>query len=392
MSYMPYCSNKLINIMQFEFVSEKAFQIILERDYEEVQKYLETKSSKSVLVLSGSIVEALLTDYFIENLPDGQTKASILSANLAKLLDFAETQEIITKSEKNLATVIKDFRNLIHPGLEVRKHEQFDFETAQLASQILNLLIRKIQRKYREKFAFTCEDILKNLNEDWNYNFIYSIAITKISNGEKNNLIDAFIEIENKIKSKFIHYKGKFEYAEKYPEIYDIKHYVSELKPILKEETIKLCLKKLVISVTSGHSLNSLSLYNLFHEYLHLLTEDEQLIVSTYMFSLLGNILENYTQLAADKTYSTIGKYAKGSKGKELIKNFCIFAIPHFGGRAIDYEIDLLEQILNSFSEEVKIDTLAKLKEELLPLDKVPRRIIDDFVTPMIKRGLLNFN
>lgn len=130
--------------MQFEFVNDETFQIILERDYEEVQKCLETKSSKSILVLSGSIVEALLSDYFIENLPFGQTQTTILSATLFELLDFAEAVGIITKSEKNLATVIKEYRNLIHPGREVRKNEQFDFETAQLAFQILNLLIRKI--------------------------------------------------------------------------------------------------------------------------------------------------------------------------------------------------------------------------------------------------------
>jgi hypothetical protein len=378
--------------MQFEFVSDQAFQTILERDYEEVQKCLETKSSKSVLVLSGSIVEALLSDYFIENLPSGQTQASILSTTLAALLDFAEADGIITKSEKNLATVIKDFRNLIHPGREVRKNEQFDFETAQLAAQILNLLIRKIQRKYREKFAYTSEDILNNLNEDWNYNSIYSTVITKLSNGEKNNLVNAFIDIENKEKSKFVHYEGKFEYAEKYPEIYDIKHYVSELKPILKEETIKSYLKELVISVTSGRSLQALSLYNLFHEDLHLLTEEEQLMVATYMFSLLDDILENYRKLSADKTYSTIGKYAKGEKGKELVNSFCSFAIPHFGGTAIDFEIDLMEQILNSFPEEVKVEVLTKLKEDLLPIDKVPKKIIDNFVKPMVKRGLLNFD
>lgn len=147
----------------------------------------------------------------------------------------------------------------------------------------------------------------------------------------------------------------------------------------------------MVISVTSGHSLQALSLYNLFHEDLHLLTEEEQLMVATYMFSLLGDILENYRELAADKTYSTIGKYAKGDKGKELLKSFCSFAIPHFGGNAIDFEIDLMEQILNSFPDEVKVEVLTKLKEDLLPLDKVPKRIIDEFVTPMTKRGLLNF-
>jgi len=377
--------------MQFEFISDDTFQMILERDYEEVQKCIETKSAKSVLVLSGSIVEALLSDYFIENLPAGQTQATILATTLASLLDMAEAEAIITRSEKNLATVIKDYRNLIHPGREVRKNEQFDFETAQLAFQILNLLIRKIQRKYREKFAYTAEDILNSLNEDWNYNSIYSTVITRLSTGEKNNLIDAFVDIENKEKSKFIHYEGKFEYAEKYPEISDVKSYVIELKPLLKQETIISYLKELVISVTSGHSLQAVSLYNLFHEDLHLLSEEDQLMVATYMFSLLGNILENYRELAADKTFSTIGKYAKGDKGKQLLKEFCSFAIPHFGGKAIDFEIDLLEQILNSFPEDVKDEALADLKQNLLPLDKVPKDIIENFVTPMTKRGLLKF-
>jgi hypothetical protein len=378
--------------MQFEFVSDEIFQTILERDYEEVQKCLETKSSKSVLVLSGSIVEALLSDYFIENLPVGQKQATILSTTLSALLDFAETGGIITKSEKNLATVIKEYRNLIHPGREVRKNEQFDFETAQLAFQILNLLIGKIQKKYREKFAYTSEDILNSLNKDWNYNSIYSTVITKLSNGEKNNLIATFVEIENKKKSKFIHYKGKFEFAEKYPEIYDIKHYVSQLKPILKEETIKSYLKELVISVTSGNTLKALSLYNLFHEDIHILSEEEQLMVATYMFSLLSDILENYRELATDKTYSTIGKYAKGEKGKALVQNFCSFAIPHFGGSAIDFQIDLLEQILNSFPDEVKIEALKKLEEALLPLDKLPGEIFVLFVVPMLKRRLLHFD
>lgn len=378
--------------MQFEFVNDETFQIILERDYEEVQKCLETKSSKSILVLSGSIVEALLSDYFIDNLPFGQTQATILSATLFELLDFAEAARIITKSEKNLATVIKEYRNLIHPGREVRKNEQFDFETAQLAFQILNLLIRKIQRKYIEKYVYTSEGILNSLNEDWNYNSIYSTVITKLSNLEKNNLIATFIEIENKKKSKFIHYKGKFEYTKKYPEVYDIKHYVSQLKPILKEETIKSYLKELVISVTSGNKLQALSLYNLFHEELHILSEEEQLMVATYMFSLLSETLENYRELAADKTYSTIGKYAKGEKGKALIQHFCSFAIPHFGGNAIDFQIDLLEQILNSFPDEVKIEALKKLEENLLPLEKLPGEIFILFVVPMLKRRLLDFS
>jgi hypothetical protein len=378
--------------MQFEFVSDETFQTILERDYEEAKSCLDTKASKSILILSGSIIEALLTDYFYENLPAGQTQATILNSTLAVLLDLAENEGVITRSEKNLATVIKDYRNLIHPGREVRKKEQFDFETAELSFKILNLLIRKIERKYREKFSFSAQDIVNSLNEDWNYSSIYSIVVPKLSTGEKNNLIDLFVDIENAKKSKFVHFEGNFNYEDKFENRDEVKEYVTELKPLLKEDTIKSYLKELVISVTSGHSLQALSLYNLFHEELHLLTEEEQDLVVIYMLSLFSDIFEDCRTLAYEKTYSTIGKYAKSDKAINHLHSLCSFAIPHFGGGGIDYELDVLEQILNSFPDAIKTDALDKLKQSLLPLEKVPKNIITDFVTPLTNRGLITFD
>lgn len=378
--------------MQFEFVSDETFQTILERDYEEAKLCLETKASKSILILSGSIIEALLTDFFYENLPAGQTQATILNSTLAVLLDLAENESVITKSEKNLATVIKDYRNLIHPGREVRKKELFDFETAELSFKILNLLIRKIERKYREKFFFSAQDIINSLNEDWNYSSIYSVVVPKLSTGEKNNLIDLFVDIENAKKAKFIHFEGDFNYEDKFENRDEVKEYVTELKPLLKEETIKSYLKELVISVTSGHNLQALSLYNLFHEELHLLTEEEQNLVAIYMLSLFSDIFEDCRTLAYEKTYSTIGKYAKSDKAISHLHSLCSFAIPHFGGSGIDYELDVLEQILNSFPDAIKTDTLEKLKQNLLPLEKVPKNIITDFVTPLTNRGLITFD
>ncbi|MCU7550888.1 hypothetical protein OCK74_17340 [Chitinophagaceae bacterium LB-8] len=377
--------------MQFEFVSDETFQTILERDYDELQRCLGSKAAKSVLILAGSIVEALLSDYFIENLPAGHTQATILNLALSNLLDLAENEGLISRSDKNLATVIKDYRNLIHPGREVRKNEQFDFETAELSFKILNLLIRKIERKYREKFGYTADDIMASLNEDWNYHSIYSSVITRLSIAEKNKLIDELVSQENKLKSKFVKFEGEFNYENTYENIEEVKSLVTELKPILKQETILSYLKELVHAVTSGHSLQALALYNLFHEDLHLLPEQEQEMVSIYMLSLYSDISENSSDLAVEKTYSTIGKYTKTEKGKDYLKSVCGFAIPHFGGAGVNYEFDVLEQILNSFSEAVKDEVLADLKAKLLPLENVPANIKKDFVEPAVKRGILSF-
>jgi hypothetical protein len=45
-------------------------------------------------------LEALLTDYFQENLPAGYTTKAILETTLSTLLDLAEAEKIISKSEK----------------------------------------------------------------------------------------------------------------------------------------------------------------------------------------------------------------------------------------------------------------------------------------------------
>lgn len=49
--------------MNFDFISDDNFRNILQRDFEELNKCIEIKASKSVLILSGSIIEAILTDY-----------------------------------------------------------------------------------------------------------------------------------------------------------------------------------------------------------------------------------------------------------------------------------------------------------------------------------------
>jgi len=378
--------------MEFEFISDDSFQDILKRDFQELTKCRETKSSKSVLILSGSILEALLTDYFQENLPAGYTAKTILETTLSTLLDLAETEKIISKSEKSLATVIKDYRNLIHPGREVRKKESFDHETSELAFSILGILISRIEQKYRERFSFSAKEILENLNRDWNYRSIYSMVITKLSSGEKAILLDEFVTIENRLKSKFEHFKEEFNYEDDYDNIEDVKDFVTELKPLLSNETILSYLKELHFSVTSGHGLQALALYNLLHEDLHLLNKEEQEIIAIYMLSLHQSIFENSRDLSYEKTFSTIGKYIHTKKGIDELKGLANFCAVHFGGKGLAYEFDVLEQIFNSLNADTRNEVAKSLEEFLTPKSgKLPQDIYENFVVEAVKRGLIKY-
>jgi hypothetical protein len=377
--------------MEFEYVSDESFQDILRRDFLELKKCQESKSSKSILVLSGSILEALLTDYFCENLPTGQTEDSILQLTLSSLLDLAETSGIINKSEKNLATVLKDYRNLIHPGREIRKKEVFDNSTAELSISILELLLKKIENKYKEKFALTADDILFNLDEDWNYRSIYSMVIPKLSSLEKKKLFEEFLEVEVTNKASFEGFIDQIE-EKIYPNIEDVKDFVIELKPLLARETILVFLTQLKNHVTSGENLPAFSLYNLLHEDLHRLDNADQELIAIYMLSLYTSIFENSKELAIEKTYSTIGKYIHSSKGLEELKNLTSFCAVHFSVKSFDYEFETLEQILNSIDDNEKNEVVKFLEDFLKPkIGNLPKHV-HDFAIEANKRGLIKYS
>lgn len=375
--------------MEFEYVSDGLFQEILKRDYIELKKCQQSESYKAVLLLCGSILEALLVDYFTGTLPAGTSKKTILEANLETLLDMAEKEGIINKSERSLASVLKDYRNLIHPGREVRKKEAFDKSTVEIAVLVLDSLLKKLEIKFKEKFPTTAEDIIDNLEEDWSSRSIYGIVITKLSNKEKEKLFDALVDIENDVKSKFLNYEGK-DAKPVYKNIEETKSFVNDLKPLISKEAIELRLKSLLKAINSGESLDALCLYNLLHEEVQLLSKDEQELIAIYMMALLMSIIENAEELAFEKTFSTIGKYIHTAKGLEEVKKLMRECAINFGGKNLNYEIDVIEQILNSLSDENRKDVIADLST-FLRIGTGTLPIEPSFAIEATKRGFLNY-
>ncbi|MBK8702805.1 MAG: hypothetical protein IPN33_03765 [Saprospiraceae bacterium] len=105
----------------FDFIADQKFRNILARDFKELEQCIENKTSKSVLILSGSIIRATLLEFFIHNPPSGKTKDQILKMGLSDLINEAESFGLISSRSKELSTVVRNYRNLIHAGLEIRK-------------------------------------------------------------------------------------------------------------------------------------------------------------------------------------------------------------------------------------------------------------------------------
>lgn len=362
--------------MIFDFVHDKGFKLILERDYKELSLCLDINASKSVLILSGSIIEAVLSDYFIENLPQGKSEKEILKSDLGSLLDFAESEKLISLKEKQLGIIIKNYRNLIHPGREKRTKEEFDFETAKLSKILLDLILKKVRNSHFNKYGYSSEEILEKLKHDWDFHSIYGIIITKLDHTEREKLLGNLISIEQLYKSNFDHYTITTGFnpspeLQKLGNLEDLKEKVQELKPLIKQETIIDYLVELRESVINGESVRALTLYNLFHEELNQLNHDDQELIAIYMLSLFSSIFEESRTLAYDKTYSTIGKYIHTKKGEAKLKELGQFAVVHFGydKEQLEHEMNVFEQVYNSLTTELQ----AVLQDDLsnfIPKDR----------------------
>ncbi|MEC0307373.1 hypothetical protein P4H67_11485 [Paenibacillus lautus] len=131
-------------------ISNPDLKCMLERDLNENILSLITKSFKSALILSGSIIEAVLLDHIsaknITQYPmeNGRNKR-VSQMDLNELLYVSNQEKFIDIQLYYLSHAIRGFRNLIHPGVEQRKHSvTVSEENAMLAWSIVRKVIHEI--------------------------------------------------------------------------------------------------------------------------------------------------------------------------------------------------------------------------------------------------------
>lgn len=180
---------------KFNFISDNSYKKILIRDYNEIELAIKNNAIKSAAVISGSIVEALLTDFLKdnglttvkvtdnENKPifkkDGQTQASkkISEAGLNNLINECYNTKYISLKTYHLMHYLRDYRNYIHPDKEIRAEISFPDTSAEIFLTIVDLVLYEISEKSSEKFGQTSEQLLNYIiiNNDSNVLFHHLI-------------------------------------------------------------------------------------------------------------------------------------------------------------------------------------------------------------------------
>lgn len=125
-------------------------QKIIERDYLEIQRAFVAKCWKSVIILSGGAIEAILTDVLMANERSAKSaskapnKPDIRKWDLADLINVSVELEFVEVGVDKLSHSVREYRNLIHPGNELRSQLTFDEEEAKISLEVFHMIHRDL--------------------------------------------------------------------------------------------------------------------------------------------------------------------------------------------------------------------------------------------------------
>ena len=104
-----------------------------------------------MIVLSGSAIEAILTDLLLRDPRKAQAatkapkhKPDITRWDLADLIHVCVEVGYVSPGVEKLSHAIREYRNLIHPGSEIRHKLIFGVEEAKIAMEILHIIHRDL--------------------------------------------------------------------------------------------------------------------------------------------------------------------------------------------------------------------------------------------------------
>jgi hypothetical protein len=140
----------------FDFIADERLRAALQADYAELQSCIHSQAWKAALVMSGSIVEAVLVDHLITT---GQKKPDPLHMEFAALIERCRAIGTLSPRTADLSSVIRLYRNLIHPGRLIRLNEAYTEDDANVANSLVSMITQEVSAKQEEITGLTAEQI-----------------------------------------------------------------------------------------------------------------------------------------------------------------------------------------------------------------------------------------
>ena len=136
---------------QLDFLENKELKHLIIEDYSEAIRSLQSGNYKATILICGSIAEAILTAVIEKENILGISKNRLYKLVLNDLINTAREFDLI--EDKNIFSLIeplRNYRNMIHPGVQLRKSVSADLPKAKIALESINLLINDLNKTHKK--------------------------------------------------------------------------------------------------------------------------------------------------------------------------------------------------------------------------------------------------
>jgi hypothetical protein len=134
--------------VNFSCVKSVKLRKIAERDWDECRRALNAECWKSVLILSGGILETVLLSLLMRRRKKARATVAGSKANpditkwtLGKIIEVTIELGLLKPAISMLPSAMKDYRNLAHPGDEIREQIHFSEAEAKAAFHTLQSIL-----------------------------------------------------------------------------------------------------------------------------------------------------------------------------------------------------------------------------------------------------------
>lgn len=174
----------------FDYITSTDFRNALSSDYDEMQRCAEVGAWKSAQVIAGSIVECLLIDYLTSTTNPSRPTKDPLKMDLAEAVGICKNEEVLSDRTADLCSVVRSYRNLIHPGRMVRLGEQAPSKTTcNIAIGLIELIVEEIAKTRRASVGLTGEQILSKIRRDAGCLSILKHLLSEVNENQRERLL-----------------------------------------------------------------------------------------------------------------------------------------------------------------------------------------------------------
>ncbi len=145
---------------EFGFIQDPLLRDQLAKDWDEAQRVRGVQAWKSCVILCGGILEGMLLDVLkrdeqqaksaYQKVRKGKAAPDLNRWELADLVDVAKSLGLLSKSAEHLGHGLREFRNLIHPGKQVREKVTLTQEEAEIAFNIVKVCLREFSSRFQD--------------------------------------------------------------------------------------------------------------------------------------------------------------------------------------------------------------------------------------------------